>query len=125
MECVPDIGAKARADVLVTLLRRKRFNFSRELQLHEGIDQVLTDAKIPFQREVVLTPEDRIDFLCEGVGLEIKVDGSLAAVTRQLWRYADHPLVEVIVLYTTRHHHRDMPKEMKGKPVIVIWANSL
>jgi len=106
-------------------LQATKFVFSNEIELHLGIAQLLDGLGVHYQTEVIMTPEDRIDFLLnldneEKVGLEAKVDGSLASVTRQLWRYADSPLIDTLLLVTTRSKHRVQPAEMNGKPIFVV-----
>jgi hypothetical protein len=108
-------------DAVATALRRHRFRFGAEHELQEGIAQVLSTASIAFRREVRLSDEDRIDFLCEGgVGLEVKVDGSLAALTRQLHRYAQSAEVRALVVVTSRVRLSALPREINGKAVEVV-----
>jgi len=74
-------------------------------------------------REHVLTRADRIDFLLGRVGIEVKVKGSSADVTRQLWRYADSPQIDGLLLVTTKREHRRVIGEsatFKGKPVLML-----
>lgn len=90
-------------DDLVELLMRRRYRHpTDELRLQEEIADAFTEAGVRFEREVVLTPKDRIDFLVGTVGVEIKVKGSAHAVARQLLRYAEHERVSELVLFTTR-----------------------
>lgn len=111
-------------DILSRTLRSHRFTFPSEYVLQEGIARVLLDAGIPHEREHGLG-RDRVDFFLDfqpegGIALEVKIDGSLSSVTRQLHRYAQHPDVRAIVLVTTRAMHDRMPPEMGGKPLLVI-----
>jgi hypothetical protein len=108
-----------------------RFRFNNEKELQAGVFQALTALQQPFVPEFQLNPEDRIDFFLpeEGVGIEIKTNDSkggagLAAVTRQLWRYAKCEQIKSLVLITTRSKHRDLPTEILGKPVLVVYLNS-
>ena len=111
---------------LPRILKAHRFRLSHEFVLQNGIAGVLLEAGIPFEREHCLrNGRDRVDFFVDmqregGIALEVKVDGSLSEVTRQLHRYAQHPDVRAIVLVTTRAMHDRMPAEMCGKPVRVI-----
>ena len=92
--------------------------YTDEVALHEDMSRVLTAAGIPHEREARLTPRDRIDFLCEeGVGIEVKVAGSLTAVTRQMTRYASHDDVRSLVLVTARAAHHAIPRTLGGVPV--------
>lgn len=70
------------------------------------------------QREVVLSTEDRVDFLVEGIAVEIKVKCPANQVLRQLSRYAQHERVrEILLLSVTRAPLQKLPRELNGKPV--------
>jgi hypothetical protein len=108
-----------------------RFRFNNEKELQAGVFQALTTLEQPFVPEYQLNPEDRIDFFlpADGVGIEIKTNDSkggagLSAVTRQLWRYAKCEEIKSLVLITTRSKHRDLPTEILGKPLLVVYLNS-
>lgn len=80
-----------------------RFTHSDEAELQAGIAQALEGDGLAFQREVVIAPGDRIDFLVEGgVGIEVKVAGTAAAARRQLLRYAADDVITALVLVTSR-----------------------
>lgn len=108
-----------------------RFRFKDEKELQAGVFQVLTEMGQPFVPEYELTKQDRIDFFLpvEGTGIEVKTNDSrggagLAAVTRQLWRYAKSAEIKELILVTTRAKHRDLPSEILGKPLLVVYLNS-
>jgi hypothetical protein len=97
------------------------FNCAAEIDLQDGIAEALRRGAIPFDREVHLGPEGQIDFVVPiGIGVEIKIKGSLASVTRQLHRYACCDRISSLILVTTRMYHDQMPGEMNGKPLRVI-----
>lgn len=110
----------------VTDLRRMRdclalfrFNYSREDDLQRGIEQVLTTSGFSVEREVRLDDYGRLDFLVNGcIAIETKIDGSAAALMRQVSRYAQCPIVTGILVVTDRANHR-MPPAFNGKPVFV------
>jgi hypothetical protein len=103
-------------------LRAYRFRSTSEHDVQLGIGAVLDFERVAFRREVVLSRSDRIDFLLEGgLGIEVKVDSSHTAVLRQLNRYASHVGVAALLLVTTRSKHIDMPSELQGKPVRVLF----
>jgi len=106
-------------------LRGVQFHFSNEKELQDGIAQRLTAPGIAFLREVVLSPGDRIDFLVDRIGIEVKVDGSLSQVIRQLWRYAQRPEISALILVTSRAKHGPIPPAMNGKPVLCVCLLSL
>jgi len=78
-----------------------RFTFSRETELQEGVAAALRTLGCPMVREVWLSGADRIDFLIEGVGVEVKTTGSVSVVLAQVQRYAAHHQVGGLVLVTT------------------------
>jgi hypothetical protein len=118
-------SAAATAETIAQAIERRQFHYSNEWELQRGVAIVLDELKLEFHKEVVLGPKQRIDFLVGKVGIEVKVDMSLAGVTRQLWHYADSPQIEALILVTTRHVHRGLPLEMKGKPLFVIYLLNL
>jgi len=119
----PD-AAVSRA-LVIGLLGRNRFRAPSEALLQEAIAKVFTQDGIAFEREVSIGGRERIDFLVDGVlGLEIKVDGSLSEITRQLHRYAQCERIRELVLATTRTRHRSLPDTLAGKPIHVLYIGS-
>jgi hypothetical protein len=119
------------AEELTSALCFYRFRYKDEKELQAGVAQCLTKLKVPFISEYPLNEKDRVDFFIKagGIGVECKTNDSrggagLAAVTRQLWRYAKNDEVKTLVLITTRSKHRDLPKEILGKPLYVVYLNS-
>lgn len=104
-------------DYLAETIRAHAFSFSNEEELQCGIAECLERARIAFAREVVLGPKDRVDFFTHGIGIEVKVDGSISAVTRQLHRYAHHPDVRGLLLIASRIRLLNLPESINGKPV--------
>ena len=102
---------------VLDILRTHRFRFTREAELQEAIFALLTAANIDFARECILTPTDRIDFLVGGLGIEVKIDGSLAALTRQAHRYTALPSIESLLVVTSRFRLTDLPPTLNGKRV--------
>lgn len=108
--------------LVMALLSRARFNYVDEHDLHRGITALLSENGVTVgadDREVSLSPRDRIDFLLpSGLGIEVKVAGTPGDVWRQLGRYAGHERVARLLLVTTRARHaRGGPLELAGKPV--------
>lgn len=116
-----DALAQPAAELIASTINRQRFRFANEWELQRGIALVLTSLGLSFKSEVKLGPGDRIDFLVADIGIEVKVDMGLAGVTRQLWRYADYPEIQTFILVTTRHIHQQLPLEMKGKQILVVY----
>ncbi len=66
---------------LKKLLRRYRFRYTSERELQDGIETMLTQEGLPFQREASVVG-GAIDFLVGSVGVEVKIDGSTADLIR-------------------------------------------
>lgn len=110
-----------KAEQIAKLINATGFRFVDERELQNGIeDRVLKLYEIPTKREVILNPKDRIDFLCGTVGIEVKIAGPVAAVTRQLFRYAESDRIDGLILVTTRSSHKLVPNEILSKPVFVV-----
>lgn len=106
---------------LAAVLRGTRYDLTSEERLHEGLKARMQAAGLAFEHEVRLGPQDRIDFLLDdGLGIEVKVDGSTSAVTRQIHRYTQHERISALLLVTARTRHAALPAEMNGKPVHVL-----
>ncbi len=110
----------ARVDDIVSVLSKLRFRFVHEGDLQMGIAEVLERNKWEWQPEVRLDRKNRLDFLVDGVCIEVKVDGSLADLTRQLYRYAAFAEIRAFVVVTTRSSHLRLPCDVLGKPVKVV-----
>lgn len=98
-----------------------RVNTQDEQQLQEVIADRLANTNLSVERERRLSARDRVDFFCQGVAIEIKTDGTAPAVERQLTRYAEHDEVDALLLVTTRRRHQDMPRELRGKCLTVLY----
>lgn len=105
---------------IASALSRSVFRFSNEKDLQDGIERVLRKKGVDFEREVALSPHDRIDFLAGNVGIEVKVDSAPNSVQRQLWRYAEHERIAVLILVTTRSSHKTIAREILEKPVLIV-----
>ncbi len=61
---------------LASLLGGYHYRYGSEVQLHQALSTVLTDAGFEHEREVALDARNRADFWLEGIVIEVKVDGS-------------------------------------------------
>ncbi|MET3512782.1 hypothetical protein ABIC63_000547 [Pseudacidovorax sp. 1753] len=92
-------------------LPRFAYRFADEVELHEGMAQVLTGAGVPFVREHIAGPQDRFDFLIDsGIVIEAKVKGSLPPALQQCARYLDRDDVSVVILAVTRYWGKAQPE---------------
>jgi len=110
---------------LIASIRQYRYRYESERELQEGLERVLFAYAEqwrcgPLEREFRFSPQDRADFFLDGIAIEVKIAGPLGNVTRQLFRYAQHPAVRAILLVTSRSRHGNMPSEMNGKPVHIL-----
>jgi len=112
------------ANELVATLERYRMRSTTEADLHEAIAEVLDANGIAYAREYYLWGRDRIDFYCPGlrVGIEAKIDGGTNAVARQLSRYCQSDDVVSIILVTSLVKHRNVPAQLRGKDVRVVFT---
>jgi len=107
-------------DSLVYFLRNYRYRYIRESQLQEGVEHVFgLRADLSFQREHALSPRDRPDFWfpAEGVAVELKTEGSITPLTRQLHRYALLPEVKGLCLVTPVRRLCALPEALAGVPL--------
>ncbi|MGF3022708.1 hypothetical protein ACQVP2_07750 [Methylobacterium aquaticum] len=86
---------------LMTLLASRRLPLNTERALQDAIAGLLTEARVPFERECRLGEAGIVDFRVEGTAIEIKIGGSRRAIHRQCARYCDHPDVAALILATT------------------------
>jgi hypothetical protein len=87
------------ADEISSLISRKVFRFSDERGLQDGIETFLKSKSIPYEREFVLSPQNRIDFLLGD---------------------AEDPRIKTLILVTTRSPHKSIARTLLGKPVLVV-----
>jgi F0F1-type ATP synthase delta subunit len=105
---------------LAKLIRNTVFRFSDEAALQDGIEVLLQRHGLDYRREMILSPQDRIDFMVGDIGIEVKVASPLSSVQRQLFRYAKDQRVKSLILVTTRAMHKQCPEELLGKSVEVV-----
>lgn len=108
------------ASFVADAIRRVRFNCVSEDDLQRGIEKVLTDVGMKFEREVILSPRDRLDFVVDGLGIEVKIAGGLNDVMRQVQRYLGYEQIKAVMVVSTRSAHNSLPDSLRGKPVHVV-----
>lgn len=127
---LPSPAVPISARQLRDLLAGHQFASRTESQLQSAIEECLKQNGIAYQREFRLTEKDRPDFIVGKVAIEIKIDGSCSEVIRQLYRYAQHPDVEEILLITTcAKHLRIKPAtknvRLNGKEFCTLWIGGV
>jgi len=108
------------AEEIAALIFKTPFRYDDESGLQAGLALLFAANDIPFEREVRLSPESRIDFLVDRIGIEVKVDSSTPVVLRQLQRYALEERIGSLLLVTSRTRHKGMPEIINGKPLYVV-----
>lgn len=100
------------------------FRFGTELQLQDDVATALATLKIEYEREKIFGPQNRIDFYLPEccLGIECKVDGSPAEVSRQLVRYAGLDEIDALLLISSKRRHYVNRVAILGKPVGWLWV---
>jgi len=117
----------AAADVaaIAEQIRAHAYAFTDERELQDGLAIVLADVA-GLHREHSFSPQDRIDFLLpDGVGIEVKIDGSLSDLARQVHRYAQREEITALIVVTNRLRLAELPETINGKPVVVVKVGGL
>lgn len=110
--------AMASAAGLMWQLGDYRYDLTSEETIQIGLAEALRRSGYEFVREARLSPTDRVDFLVEGgVAIEVKRQGSVGDLLRQLSRYASHDAVQEMLVVTARPQATDLPLELGGKPL--------
>jgi len=99
------------------MLTTHQLPLSDEKQLQAAISDVLEAASLDFEREVHLGPRDIVDFMVEGVAIEVKIKGGRRDIYRQLERYCGYDAVTAIVLAT--NVPMGLPSLICGKPTSI------
>lgn len=100
-----------------------------EEELHAQVAQAFVHCGLEAAHEVRLGPRCRIDFLCGGIGIEIKKSRpERAKLIAQLTRYAACGQVKALVVAAPRGVN--LPREIGGKRVTMValerlWGISL
>lgn len=100
--------------------------YRNEFDLQKAVGEVL--AKFGSVQREVSRPcaagahfgRDRFDFFVDGhLVVEVKIDGSLSALTRQIVRYLAHADVKGVIVITSKSSHLGLLRDINGKPVRV------
>ena len=95
-----------------------------ETDIHAMVGKRLADAGLAYRHEARIGPGCRIDYLVNGVGIEIKKGKPDArTLTRQLMRYAACEDIQSLIVLSQRTVA--LPQSVCGKPVKVLVLNQL
>lgn len=106
------------ATEITALLRKHSYPVATEERLQFEIAAVLTRDGIPFEREYRLDPQNRIDFFCDGVGIEVKTRHPRRKTYMQMRRYTANKKIKSLILITGTF--MGLPEEINGKPVYMV-----
>ena len=110
---------------LTRTLSRLRIPLAQsEYQLHEWIAAALRDGGFVVQHEVSIAPRCRIDFLIDGIGIEVKRGKpDRRALIRQCTRYLESEAVQALILVLDTNI--TLPPEIASKPLVTFGLNKL
>lgn len=95
-----------------------------EYALHDAIADALASHGVAYLHEARLAPRCRIDFLCDGVGIEVKRGRPVrSTLLAQLSRYCACEQISALILVVERT--ANLPRTCCGKPVYVLSLNRL
>ena len=95
-----------------------------EYQLHTLIAAALKDGGFSVQHEAMIAPRCRIDFLVDGVGIEVKRGKpDRRRLTEQCRRYLEQDALEALILVVDTRVF--LPSLLCGKPILVVGLNRL
>lgn len=104
---------------IVAIIRRSRLDLSDEKMTQSDLARVFLAAGVKFEREVRLSESDVVDFMINGVAIELKLRKvSKLAVYRQLARYAEHDKVQSLILLTSTS--MGLPETINGKDAYLV-----
>jgi hypothetical protein len=109
------------SDELIAALRRHRFSHTSERELQAAVAGLLS-TRLPIVEER-RTSAGRLDIYVPSLRLaiELKTGGATNGVLRQLYRYAEDPDIDVLVLITSRRRQAaEMPEMLGSKPLHVV-----
>jgi hypothetical protein len=108
----------ATVEDCLRILKAYRFPLASEIPLQDAIEKKFMEFGIPYKREHILGPKDRVDFMVGGIAIEVKIKSSPTALYRQIKRYAEHD--EVLRLVLVSNVVTMFPPAINGKPVFVV-----
>ncbi|MDD4080223.1 MAG: DEAD/DEAH box helicase [Eubacteriales bacterium] len=114
-----------RLDQVIGAVKSIRAPFSlQETDLHAQVQAALESAKITYTHEAPVAPRCRVDFLAEGIGIEIKRGKPRANdLLNQATRYLSSPRVDALIIISERE--TSIPESILGKPCVALSFSKL
>lgn len=109
---------------LARLIEQHRFRSFDESSLQAGIELLLQEQGVEFEREKRVG-DCRFDFWIEGMVVEVKIKGSVSDLLRQLHRYAELDLVKDLLVVTTSMRLCRLPTSILGKAIHLALVQKL
>lgn len=104
---------------LANLIRSARLDLSSEKRAQGDLEAVLKSSGIVFDREFRLSAKDIVDFLIQGIAVELKLKNAKKMdVYKQLCRYAKSDQVTSIILASSTS--MGLPQQIDGKDVYFV-----
>lgn len=88
--------------------RTARVRYCNERDVQLALADIFEVQGWEAAREVQLAPGERIDFLMDRTGIEVKIKGSTPHVLEQLMRYGATGQLDYLILVTSRAKHREL-----------------
>lgn len=110
---------------IASVLRSYRWGWDSEQQLQTAIRDVLSMRGYTVAAEQTVAPGCRIDLLVDRVGIEVKIEGSPATVSRQLRRYLASPMLDELVLVTAKSRHLFLHPDLENVEVVTLGGRGL
>ena len=117
-----------QADIQIIIDVLKTIRLTRitrnEYELHQLIGHTLALHHIEYEKEFVLGPRNRIDYLVGSIGIETKMGKpSSRDLEAQATRYAQFDRIGALILVVERNAFH-VPSEVNGKPVHYVALNN-
>lgn len=92
-----------------------KFNLSDEKILQEQIFSVLKGKVNNLKKEYRLNEKDIVDFYVDGIGIEIKIKGTVKNIYRQLERYSLSDKIHSLILVSSKY--MGLPETINNKNI--------
>lgn len=98
-----------------------------EYILQQKIAEILSSNNIPFEKEYVLGPRNRVDFLTmDGIAIEVKKNKpNRTSLIAQINRYAEFDEVKSVIIVVETSIRDPIHKTYNGKPCTIIGLRKL